>query len=573
MARKSGCLSVSYVFIVHMMAVALSCAGLVVLQHFCMNHRDRDFVDGYCLTDSHMRAVLAAILTAVGLVLSSAVSSSVESYRSAKLATGINEGVYIAMASQSLMYRLYALSTPWAAAVALVVFATNAPNSIQTLANLGIKTAGVYVRNPSVAYTDEGYAYYNASVSPSNFSPDLSYAIGMMVKMRDYRNTDTSTATDRGVGAVTSVVRDGYLRAVFIVDSDATNAFKHLETVVTITSTCTSVEYEGLLSEVLPANPDTLNVSIVIPSINLASAFIYDVKYAIPSDNSLVFKSSLSDPECYAATCTSLGPETPVVGSTTTCTSLVVIQDQEIIYTVGAESVAPIKMISNSTTVSVSDLGWLMAIYAKSIESTPDAVDNPIYVEAVQDLYANFPAGRFNLTEANVLHTKLCAASSLVLDLLYTNSGVANGGSGNITTGNGTVSTQLYSIVQLTYISTTDVIIISVVITGFALVVCLLAIAFAFKSRINVKPATDSSLLYNADPALIAKKQALMSELSNDPRGQMTHEFESDSVLYCRELAVDFPNSADPFKHDTYCRVNISYSNMGALPHKSREYC
>ena len=60
----------------------------------------------------------------------------------------------------------------------------------------------------------------------------------------------------------------------------------------------------------------------------------------------------------------------------------------------------------------------------------------------------------------------------------------------------------------------------------------------------------------------------LASGLSNDPRGQLALEFRADSVLYCRELAVDFPNSADPSKHVTYFRVNISDSRCRCLTTK-----
>ena len=170
MVRKRGCFSVSYMYTVYMVAVTSMCAGLVVLQHFCMNHRDGDFVDSYCLTDSSMRAVLATILTAIVLLLTSLVSSAVESYRSMKLATGINEGVYIAMASQSIKYRVRALFTRWAGAVILIVLCTNAPNLIQTLANLGIKTAGVYVRNSSTANVFNTYSYYNATVTQATLT-------------------------------------------------------------------------------------------------------------------------------------------------------------------------------------------------------------------------------------------------------------------------------------------------------------------------------------------------------------------------------------------------------------------
>ena len=579
MVRKRRCFPVSYTYILFTLAIASLCAGLVVLQHFCMNHQDGDFIDSYCLTDSHMRAVVAAILTAIGLVLTSAVTSAVESYRSMKLADGINEGVYIAMASQSIKYRLYALATPWAAAVLLIILCTNAPNSIQTLANLGIKTAGVYVRNPSAASVYNAYSYYNATVTQTDFS-NLISAVEMLTKMRDYKTSASSTLVNHGAGVVTSVLRDGYLGSVSIFHSDATNAFKRLETVATITSMCTAAPFNGTLAEVVPASPAAVNVTFVLPAENFYAVLIYNVQYAISSSNTLLIRSTFSDPSCNSDDCTSLGPETSVNGSTSTCISSLVIQDQDIVFTVGADSVTLVQLHSNDTTVSITDLADLIVGYADSIETTPDAVSNPQYASAVFGIYSTFPAGFFNETYSNILHTKLCASTSLALSFLWTSyevnaSSAASGLTGLV--GNAFINfdafVPLYNIVQITRISTTDVVIIAGVITGAACLVCLLATVFALTSRINVKPATDSSLLYNADPALIARKQALMSELSNDPRGQLALEFRSESVLYCRELAVAFPNSADPSKHDTYCRVNISHSDLGPLPDRSRHYC
>ena len=67
----------------------------------------------------------------------------------------------------------------------------------------------------------------------------------MLTKMRDYKTSATSTIIDHGAGVVTSVLRDGYLGALNIFHSDPTNAFRRLETVLTITSTCTSALFNG----------------------------------------------------------------------------------------------------------------------------------------------------------------------------------------------------------------------------------------------------------------------------------------------------------------------------------------
>ena len=574
---------VSYKYMLYVAAVASMCAGLVVLQHYCMNHRDGDFVTGYCLTDSHMRAVLAAILTIVGLVLTSSMTSAVEAYRSAKLASGINEGVYIAMSSHSVKYRLQALLTPWGPAVMFIILCTNAPNSIQTLANLGFKTAGVYVRNNSTALVFDTYSYYNVSVPEAQqYFANLDFAIGVLAKMTAFRSSATSTVVGHGNAVATSLVRDGYLGATVIVLNDVTNALERLETVVTITSTCTIASFSGLLSDAVPATPTAVNLTQILPSLNFATAFIYDVAFEVLSPNAMLFQSSLSEAVCQADTCTTLDPNTNVSSTTTTCSSVLVVQDQDIIYTVGTDSVTPVRLVSNATTVSVSDLGNLMLDYARSVETTPESLSSFDYRIAVLNQYSNFPTGSFGDTQSNVLHTKLCASSSLALNYLWSAYGFnasldpAQAAALNGLTGNAfktyDEAVPLYNIVQLTYISTANIAVIAGVITGTACLVSLVGIFFAVTSRVNVKPATDSSLLYNADPALVARKQAFVSELSNDPDGQLALEFSADSVLYCREYAVKYPNPADPGKYDHYCRVNISYDNEGAEPEKSKQY-
>ena len=44
---------------------------------------------------------------------------------------------------------------------------------------------------------------------------------------------------------MTLIIRDGYLGQLNILHSDASNAFKRVETVVTIASTCTSAQLMG----------------------------------------------------------------------------------------------------------------------------------------------------------------------------------------------------------------------------------------------------------------------------------------------------------------------------------------
>jgi hypothetical protein len=230
--------------------------------------------------------------------------------------------------------------------------------------------------------------------------------------------------------------------------------------------------------------------------------------------------------------------------------------------------------------VSAGDLATQIAGYAASIETTSAEVDSTVYYGLVADVYISFPGGSFDSSFSSILHAKLCASSSLALQDLFVNYGL-DGSNDSSLLGmvgnayiNNSAAVPLHHLVQLTYISTADIALITGAITGFACLVCAVGMAFAAHSLINVKPATDSSLLYNADPSLIARKQALMSGLSNDPHGQLALEFKADSILYCREVTLDYsyPDSADPTKHKTYSRVNISYSSKGAAPNAFDHY-
>ena len=576
MARKQGWVLVSRKYVAYMLVVSILCAALVLLQQVCMTHVDGDFITGYCLTDTHMRTVIAAILTLVSIILTAAVTSAVEAYRTTRLFYGINEGAYIAMASQNGKYLLRALLTPWAPIILIIILGVNAPQSLQTLVNLSIRTAGVYVRNRSTASVYNAYSYYNATLTPFNFAT-LDNAITVMTKMGYYRTSATSKLAGSGHSVMTSVLRDGYLENTRTVDGDVTNAFKRLETVASVSSSCTSSPFEGPLSSVVPFDPASVNITSVEAGLHYASASVYTLLYDVMPDGSILFNSTFSVAICYSVTsdCSSLSPNTVVAGVAATCLSKLQTQDQNMIYTVSAGTVTPVQLLSNVTTVSAPLLAKLIVSYADSIESTPEAHENPYFTQTIDSFYASFSLGPFNDSLSNIQHTKLCASASIALSYLFSSYGLTSaefprgmlGLTGNADLNN-TADVPLYNIVQLTHISTADIAVIAGVITGCACLVSVLGMFFAITSVINIKPATDSSLLYNADTALIAKKQALQSYLSNDPDKQRDLEFDASSMLYSRDVSVIYPS-------DTYHRVNVSHAPAPAdgVPTKSQLYC
>ena len=583
MVRKVHWTLASRKFVAYMVVVSFLCAGLVMLQHYCMNHREGAFITGYCMTDTHMRTVIAAILTILGLVLTAAVTSAVEAFRTARLATGIPEGVYIAMGSQNAQYQVRAIFTSWWAVMLVILLAINAPQSLQTLSNLAIRTVAVYVRNRSTAVVYDAYSFYNTTVTQTDFA-DLGTAFGLLNRMRDYRTSATSRLVDGGHGVVTSVIRDGYLDVTHIMDGDGTNALKRLETVATIFTSCSSGPFSGPLSDVVPSNPASVNWTWVDGTANFAVASVYTLLYEIMPDGSVFFNSTISVPLCSpdpgsSVECSAFGPDTPVVGRATTCSSTLVVQDQVIIYTISADSVTPVQLVSNVTTVNTQDLVGLMVSFADSPETAPEAQTSLAYIESLSAYYGNFPTGSFNVTQSNILHTKLCAAASLALSSLWTNynvslTEVSMGQDGYI--GNADITNDapvpLYNIVQLTHISTANAATIAGVIVGCACLVSMLGMYYAISSRVNIKPATDTSLLYNADDDVIQRKRALNHELSNDPAKQRELEFRRESMLYCRDFTLTYQNLTNPAKLDEYHRVNVCSVNVGNVPAKSQQY-
>ncbi len=600
---------VSLSFVANALLVSFLSAGLVVLQHFCMTHNDGDFVDSYCLTDTKLRTVIAAILTIMGVALTAAVSSAVEAYRTMRLANGINEGVYIAMGSQNIHYQLRAMSTKWAPVMLVIILAFKAPLSIQTLANLGIKTVGVYVRNPSTAQVFNAYSNYSADVQdpiqyPLNYVPfKLVNAVSMLAKMRDFRNNGNVTLAEDNRGSITTVViRDGYVLSGVTRNNDATNAFTRLETVVTVETNCSGSLYSNLSAlSVPPVIAHNRVVGNVTFSDTFAEEFAGGFKSSVYHDHDVLHPgSSLVDIYmgsqigsilCLPSTCGYLSillPDSVVSANVTTCTSRLRIQDQIVIYTVGAETVTPVEVVSNTTTVNITLFANLIAEYANSVESIPSQLDDPDnvvgYAQAVYFLYQAFPSGNFdNTTSGNIAHSKICAAVALVLNLLWTSYGpgetdrsVAAGVGG--TTGNAFVTytepLPLYNIVQLTHISTTVVVIIAGVLAGCAWVVSLLGMVFAIRSRINIKPATDSSLLHTIpmDATSPHSKQALGWRPSNDPAKQRELEFRPESMLYCRDVTITYQNPYNPAMLDEYHRINVSSNTGGEVPIKSQTY-
>ena len=584
MARKVHWTLASRKFVAYIGVVSSLCAGLVVLQHYCMDHRAGDFITGYCLTDTHMRTVLAAVLTILGLVLTAAVTSAVEAFRTARLAFGINEGVYIAIASQNAQYQIRAIFTRWWAVMLVILLAINAPQSLQTLANLGIHTVGVYVRNRSTAVVYDAVSYYNTTLTETD-PADLGTAFSLLNRMRDFRTSATSRLVEGGHGVETSVIRDGYLDVTHIMDGDTTNALKRLETVATISTSCTSGPFSGPLSQVVPSDPASVNWTWVDGTANFAVASVYTLLYETMPDGSVLFNSTLSVPLCSpdpgsSVKCSPFDPDTPVVGRATTCSSTLTVQDQIIIYTISADSVTPVEIVSNVTTVNTPDLADLMVNFADGPETTPEAQTSLAYIGSLSAYYGNFPTGSFNVSQSNILHTKLCAAASLAMSFLWTNynvslTAVSMGEDGYI--GNAYITNDapvpLYSIVQLTRISTANAATIAGVIVACACLVSVLGMCYAISSRVNIKPATDTSLAYNADDDFIAKKRALIRFLSNDPIKQREFEFKPENVLYCRDLSLSLPDPNHPSTTSTYHRVDVGYAPGGKLPTPTQDYC
>ena len=486
-------------------------AGLVVLQQLCMNNDDDAFVSSVCLSDSNTRVILAAIITVIIALLNRAVTDAIGAYRVAQLASGINEGVYIAMGSTNPYYRLRALKTPWWAVMALFILVSHSPASLQTVANLFIKTRSVYVKADSTGQVYVGYSYYNVSAIPpgnskqgsvtssvANKAPaeggvglpnaavsqlpqqhNLSSAFDVLAQGLQYSYTGSSTRGSDGQ-VTTTVIRNGYLTGAVFKTLDVSLSIQNPETVGLVSTLCSTGFIAASLQNVLTSTSVHFNLSDGSAGATNFTIVVLDATGNISSDAVLLFRTSAVVGDCFG--CAGGGLNGSVIGQKMNCTHTVQFQEQEIIYRVSTGGITPFRLINSSTTVQSAVAEVFISAFIAVVIGGPIAIQNTQFTQGIVQsiLDTNFVQGYFSVGTFNFLHTTVCSAVSQTLGRLWT---IAQGPNAVLST------VPLYGVELQTYVSSRAIAVFSTSVLTAALLVCILGSAYTHVSPINIKDA------------------------------------------------------------------------------------
>jgi len=500
------------------------------------------------MSDSNTRVVIAAILTAMALLVQKAMSEFTNAYRTCKLKNGINEGAYIAMASNDIKYKLYSLRTRWMPVILIITFITYAPNSLQTFANFGIKTVNVYVMNKSTVNAYNARSNYNSSTTDVDIPPYINYAISMLSTMSEYGKGSNSRIIDNIV--ITNLLRNNFVSTINFVSGDSSNSFMVNEVISTVYTQCSQINIMPSQLQSYIENPYANAFSFLTTNTN--NTYVYSPVYNVISNNEIIIDNILVyiNNQLSSGNIQYYGME---------CLSTIIFKLYNAIFTISTGEVQIIKNIKNDTTINAEIFGQLIVSYSKSIEGSASYEPNfPLassYLSGISDVYYNFPQGLFNDTMSNVLHCKIVAATSRSLERIWDLS------NNNFTLFNADLP--LYNIVLQTYVPTYVACVIACIITGVVLLICIAGMTYASTSLINIKDANEVGFIYNVDNDFITTKR--LCNVSNDPSEQRKISFSNN--IYCKEETFVDYNTGKTVK-----RVALTYKQTGNFPRKDINY-
>ena len=597
MARKYSFRKLYMPFILYMAGALGLSAGFLVLQQLCMNHNSHSFVDSTCLSDSHTRTLVSVYLTASAYFLISVISAAVNAYRVAQLQRGIEEGVYIAMTPTApYSYQARAMSTRWWPAIAVMLALQYAPGWIQPLANLGLTTTSVYVRNNSTAQIAAGVGSYNLTAestvvkralaahvplarveAAAEDTVGLSGALFVLTELRGFAGGQGSTRAVNG-SVTTSIVRSNLVISTAIKIVDASNVFRQTGLVATLMADCTDALLVAPLSELQTNTSRSFNITasvnedVIIGTGKPTSVVVSDVTSAADSPTSVDFNLTYFEGGC--VNCIGLPPSQALNGTLSTCRARASFAVQEYAFNIASGTVTQLGIaVANDTAqLDPSLAGLFTAAYAAASFDANLISSNPIVLESLLQLPVSLPGGLFKSSNSNLLHSTLCTALSQTLGTLGI-LGATQAGD-DLTTAvshifqkvvNATTDIPLYSLQLVTYVPTWTAAVLVGAVLGCMLVVGIWGMVWTHLCAINIKEATETTLIGNIDDSFIAKKRT--AGASNDPDLQMAHAFCDDrggKLLFCR--ATHDPSG----KGD---RIVISNDPMvGWLPCKTVDY-
>lgn len=556
-------------------AMALACI-LLGLQLGCMNKTQNSFVEKYCLTDNHMRAVVATVLTVTVWLMWTALVDVICSFRTARLSDGIEEGAYVALGSMNYKYCWRCLKTRWCALILLLVLLAYGPGMLQTVLSALIKTVPVYVKSPSsAAMVFDHTSYYNVT-DVSMPAADLGTATGLLSLLGQFAVGGNSVRDQAKSSITTTLLRQGYISVTDIKDGDPSNAIRHTETTATLETTCPPAHFlPGLFTNYINSSTIVLSGPTTEDSLRIVGAYLYDLQYAETAHDHLVWHSTVVVCSNCAQYLDDVQPQQIYM---LTCTTNMTLSIDDIIFTLGTQSIQKLPGTSAAaTTVNTAEFAELIVNASSSIEAASytltDVSTRYAYNNAMLTLFSTFQQGVFNLAPASFLHSKICAAAAMSLGLLWTNYGtlsVVDGLPTVLDNNNFTLYDQfvpVYAVVQQAYMSTKVSVAFTVCLVSYIALLSAIGSFYTSRAHINVKSVRENSFFSCVDPESV--QDMIAAGASNCEDAQLDLAFQPNRVMYCSAETVMLAANSAPVD-----RIKIGFLRgpAGVYPLKTTMY-
>lgn len=556
-----------------------------------MNATTNDFVDFYCLSDNKMRAAVSLVLVVMVFTMKESLIRAVKSFRTYKMNTGINEGVFIAMAS-GFSYRIRAMKDKkWTFVILAVFLLEVTPPFWNTLSTYAITTEDVFVKSPgSTTMILNGNINYGNGVENLRnvLKQILVSGASLLPSVAVYSNPQFSTLFDNKVK--TSVVRDGYVTEIASSRSKNDFSFTSTDIVGTIITSCntnkkTTVSFpdDGKLYVKKITNNQGLAVNVNSSYTTSGS------KLTVQTEKSFI-------------SCRGIGNCNVTF---TACETDIILAKQIFIYVTNSKRVIPIKQVDDNTTINILDFAEFTNVLINASEQVayPLSTENNYadnsantLLKPVQDLIDQIPLRKLmNITETinsntifnnyildaavnsgrsigqglfrnnleNELHARVCSAVSLTLFNLLETSTVNVLGTGDSISAfeklfDNVETVDLYTVVTQAYMPTYFVwLIVAFFLVFVALFVIIDLVSFSM-SEVNIKDNNELSLIDNIGNSMASERAR--HYLSNDANKQESIAF--DNMMYVREEGTT-PNK----------KILIEYNNYtGQPPNRSNDY-
>ena len=351
---KKAFISYAWLRVCAVVVNALLSALLVFVRYKCMSNKTNDTVESYCAEDNNMRAVVSAIISAIIFTIALALSSAVNSFRTYKLVTGINEGVFVAMGSgfttklNSLMY------PPVGLLIMVVVFFRYAPESMQTFVTLATTTQDVYVMNNSTAIVVDEPIYYGRNIESAKFLSLIPQAnsLSLLTTASAYGSPQGSSSVDKSVEV--AVVRENFVIELNITDFYDDNSIKYTDVVANIRTTCSDARdvNEGIDIE------DDKYVRLILGQDSYSASFV-DSNYEVSGK----YANITTQREISSCINSSMCETTSV-----SCSSIVSLGRYDMIYAVGTKKVTLVNEVYMNTAINISDFAEILTNIVTSPE-------------------------------------------------------------------------------------------------------------------------------------------------------------------------------------------------------------